>query len=407
MGYLDKSELPKDPWRKDGDGERPYNGLVLSARILKRRESGYVVRYTSPKMGESLWVYVTGVVLCWIGSALNSLGNIFFTLNHRSENDKYKYCALGSFIFGGCSDAISLMLIPISIWSANCVMSIPISTLYAHCILEEPVNSAQILILVFITAFAGISSFAGNHGDGENPLVVFPTAIGSPAAISLLTFCIGLFIGVILYVRKHEERSTPRPVNTISVYDFCGSIIAAMCNVTSDVVTKISLVFITCLLSSGCKDKLGYIGSLILLPFVLMGQLKALQFMMNNFNVVTAVPIYTIVSIMLTNLFGIVLFEEYPRMPALFAICLLTNFALILLLMWKTSMTEKIAFSSLSTSSITSFSSLRSFDAFLQSPQSSYVSHQSLEDVDLGVIEPQTTFDMMNINLHDLREHGI
>jgi len=287
------------------------------------------------------WSYFGGVCLAYVGSTFNSLGNVLFTINKNTceESPEYRLgkckhwniLAVCCFIVGGLSDATSLALIPVSIWSANSVVSIPISTLYLRFILKEEIDPRHWFIIAGITLGALGATLSGNHNNQPDVLTELPYEINQPDAIILIVFFGLLLLVAFIYVRNTKR---PNVIRAFSIYNMCGPIIAGTTNVFADIVVKVSLEFLKCwIFEPACQANKVYIAAICILPVFLISQLTSLSNMMSNFDVVTVIPMYQIVSIVESSILGIVLFQEIPTSIPGYVLSLVLILALIYYMM--------------------------------------------------------------------------
>lgn len=306
----------------------------------------------------SVGTKLAGVTLCWTASLFNSYGTTLFKYQEmvkpeqtssdedsvgddvqlgnlalrtvqlsldneeKSEHDtsNYDLQALCSFVIGGILDGISISLLPISVWSANCVVSIPMGQILAWKILKQRINKKTWILISLITACAvGVSIFGAASGGKSSQIInTFTTTIDNPGPLCLLLFSSLLYTACAAYLKyqKNFIRRASKIPEPWELYNLCGPVAVGLAGAYQNVTTKLVLEYaIVIFFGKTQRKSISYylfIIVLILLPIFLIIQLKTIKFMMAHLHIVTAAPTGQCCLIAFSSIAGIVFFRETP-----------------------------------------------------------------------------------------------
>jgi len=320
------------------------------------------------------WVLIVGVLLDWLGSGFNSMGNIFMKLHTTTDHDwknpiiccviyRLWSFAIFCFLWGGIVDTLSLAMIPVSVWASNTAVSIPMSVILAGIFLGDRINIYQWGTIIVITlgsigtVWTGNQELEGQVSNYEN----FSQSISETRGMILASVFIMLQLiagntmwGVLkrhspdgiphdefsddaveegvnnihnLYrTISHAQRSRYVAVSSEEETTFirmanitCGAFLAAIQSCWTSLFMKMTTELIEKLPTGEHIERLNW----MCIPFLVVScffQLTFIQWMMKCFQAVIIIPVYQCFLILLICLFGIVFMRENPKDPLGFAI---------------------------------------------------------------------------------------
>lgn len=313
------------------------------------------------------WVLLIGVLLDWLGSGFNSMGNIFMKLHTTTHHDwknpliccvfyRLWSFAIFCFLWGGIVDTLSLAMIPVSVWAANTAVSIPMSVILAGIFLGDRISATQWGTIIVITlgsigtVWTGNQELEGQTSNYEN----FSESISETRGMILASVFImlQLIAGNTMWgvLKRHSPDGIPNDdysddaveegVNNIHnlyrsishaqrsryvstfmrMYNIvCGAFLAAIQSCWTSLFMKMTTELFEKLPTDAHIERLNW----MCIPFLVVScffQLTFIQWMMKCFQAVIIIPVYQCFLILLICLFGIAFMKEYPKEPLGFGI---------------------------------------------------------------------------------------
>jgi len=266
--------------------------------------------------------YIIGLFLCWGASIFSSMGNILFkyhelltkkTPEYASKNGfSWWWVAIGSQIIGAVAALISFSLIPLSINCVHAALPIFLGEVFSGWILPQSAldRTQWVLIALILGSVSGVVAF-GDHETDDDVAEKFEDHFSHVEAITYFSsiIVIGVFAFLNIFLNP-----IPDPVTPCSLYNISGPVLTAIIGNVTQVSARICMTTIKCNVST-CEDV--YIADewyalFALLPISAVCQLKSVSFAMGKLHIVTVIPIYGTLLIVLPSISGVLMLGEEP-----------------------------------------------------------------------------------------------
>jgi len=282
--------------------------------------------------------FVIGLFLAIASSILVALGNVFFKLQEikrkQEPNDSFylDYLAMALVIIGSITDVFSIGLLPLTINTVHSAIPIALGEIFSGCILEEKLNVQQWFLIVCILMCVIIVVLSGDHSSNVDVIAIFENHINSGGTIVMLILMALTAIASGVYIKVHDPG--PDEVPPYSLFNIAGPIFVGVVGSFSQTTGKLVLEKFECGWSDHCEESGDGYYALCAALLVLAGvQILGVKFIMGKLNIITVIPLYGSVLILLPVICGVVFFKEDPTNVPFFilSLCLVLFFNWLLL----------------------------------------------------------------------------
>jgi len=266
--------------------------------------------------------YVVGIALCWSASMFTSMGNVLFKYHNILRTERidypksvcsYWHIAISLLVFGSIASVISFALLPLSINCVHAALPIFLGEVFSGWIIpHNRLDASQwFLILLILISVTGVVAF-GDHSTEDNVANEFEKQFVKTESIIYFSSCIiiGLSAVVVLFTQPLPEQVAP-----CTFYNFSGPVLTAVLGNVTQVCARISMDMLKCFITTCEGEHLnpGWYALFVLFPISASIQLFMVSFTMGKLHLVTVIPIYGTLLIVLPSMSGVLMLGEKPK----------------------------------------------------------------------------------------------
>jgi len=283
--------------------------------------------------------YVIGLFLCWGASIFGALGNVLFKYHNtlRIEDPTYPkdgwsywYLAVAMIFTGSIASVVSFALIPLSINCVHAALPIFLGEVFSCKMLNNQLDTAQwLLIVLILLAVTGVVAW-GDHETNDDVTDEIEDHFWNVESVIFVGFNVIAALCAFLIIKLQP---IPDPVLPCSLFNISGPVLTAAIGNCTQVSARVCMTIVKCAISD-CEDvNIGtaWYAMFGVLPVFAVCQLIGVSFTMGKLHLVTVIPIYGTLLIVLPSLSGCLIMHEVPSNTTwyAFSMCMIVVFNVI------------------------------------------------------------------------------